>query len=77
MCAATCKSGSVFFVQKAKLYGRVFVHFEIPTKKTNKKIKQKTQLPENQIVAFEFCGAGGIRTRVRTKRRNAFYMLSF
>lgn len=33
--------------------------------------------PLSLLTFSHFCGAGGSRTRVRTKRRNAFYMLSF
>lgn len=47
-----------------------------PVYSQKEKIKQKSQPPEHQMIGFNFCGAGGIRTRVRTKRRNAFYMLS-
>jgi len=38
-------------------------------------INKKVQLIEHQSVGLIIRGAGGIRTRVRTKRRNAFYML--
>jgi hypothetical protein len=39
--------------------------------------RKRAKSPANDCLLFAllWCGAGGIRTRVRTKRHNAFYML--